>query len=306
MTPQGIKQSYPPTQQSIHKMNKIKQLYEELLRTYGLQGWWPVKTACQYSESQLVVQGTRTQSMARRNERSQTTTGEQGLKMKTALGKKDYRLQTKQTKTTDEVEETKESKGYHPGKYDYPRTDEERFEICIGAILTQNTAWKNVEKAISNLYEKIGKITPEKILALKQEELAKIIKAAGYYNQKSTYLHHFANYYQRARGTTPTREELLALKGIGKETADSILLYAYQQPTFIIDTYTKRILIKHGYANERSNYDEMQQLFLKQLPKDVNIYQEYHALLVEHAKKHYQKKPYGETDQLLKDHQSND
>ena len=183
---------------------------------------------------------------------------------------------------------------YHPGDNTFPRTEEERFEICIGAILTQNTAWTNVNKALTNLRHAHA-INPAKILRLSHEQLTTLIKPAGYYNQKATYLKIFALFFEACKDT-PTRQALLAIKGIGKETADSILLYAYHKPIFIIDAYTKRILEKHGLLLANASYDEAQTLFHKQLEPDTKLFQEYHALLVAHAKRYYQKRPYGQDD----------
>jgi endonuclease III related protein len=168
---------------------------------------------------------------------------------------------------------------YHKGDYSYPRTDSERFEICIGAILTQNTSWKNVEKALKN----IEGATAKSLLSMGQKKLAASIRSAGYYNQKAKKLLLFAKFYVQLKGRIPTREQLLDLWGIGPETADSILLYAYNVPSFVVDAYTRRILVAKGIVSKDANYDEIKQLFEKSL-RDVREYQECHALLVEHAK----------------------
>lgn len=180
--------------------------------------------------------------------------------------------------------------GYHPGDYSYPHDDSDRFEICVGAILTQNTSWPNVERALRALKDHQA-LSPEAILSLPHESLAAIIRPAGYYNQKARYLRGFARRYASSR-TIPSREELLSLKGIGPETADSILLYAYGEPYFVVDAYTRRILLHHGLIDEHASYDEVQSLFHASLPREKWLYQEYHALLVEHAKRHYRKRPY--------------
>ncbi len=176
-------------------------------------------------------------------------------------------------------------KGYHPGDYSFPRTDAQRFEICVGAILTQNTAWPNVEKALQNL-KKIGAINPKKILELEQAQLAGGIKPAGYFNQKAKKLKIFSKFYLGLGGRTPPREELLCVWGVGPETADSILLYAYKVPTFVVDAYTKRIASRLGLVGEKAGYGEVKAFFEKRVKPDLKDYQEFHALLVEHAKRH--------------------
>lgn len=174
--------------------------------------------------------------------------------------------------------------GYHPNDHSFPHDERERFEICIGAILTQNTAWTNVEKALRNL-DALRAIDPVRLLALHPATLRKAIRPAGYYNQKAKKLRIFAVFHSGLQGRTPTRDELLALWGIGPETADSILLYAYGVPTFVIDTYTRRILASLRLAKADADYDDLQSLFSRQLPDDSALYNEYHALLVEHAKR---------------------
>jgi endonuclease-3 related protein len=163
------------------------------------------------------------------------------------------------------------------------------FEVCIGAILTQNTSWNNVEKVIKKL--KAQKLlSPEKLYKLKDEDLAVYIRSSGYYKQKTKTLKNFLTflftYYNanlkkmfRQDGTI-LRKQLLNIKGIGQETADSILLYASNKLIFVVDAYTKRIAIGHSLVNHNTGYQEIQQLFSKNLPPDVNLFNEYHALLV--------------------------
>ncbi len=178
--------------------------------------------------------------------------------------------------------------GYHPGDYSYPRTDRQRFEICIGAILTQNTGWPNAEKALRNL-DGAGLLDAERMLAATEEELRKLIRPAGYYNQKARKLKALAAFYILLGGRTPSREELLALWGVGPETADSILLYAYHLPEFVVDAYTRRVLAAEGLATGKETYDEVKALCVKGLLQDVAVYQEFHALLVERAKRQVRK-----------------
>jgi endonuclease-3 related protein len=182
--------------------------------------------------------------------------------------------------------------GYHPGEYDFPKNEKQVFEICIGAILTQNTSWTNVQKAINNLKVKID-FTAEAVKSLDIDELSILIKPSGYFNQKAKKLKIFSEFIIQ-KNSIPTREELLSLWGIGPETADSILLYAYSMPFFVIDAYTRRIFENLGLAKANMNYEDLRHLFEENLPKDIIIYQEYHALLVEHAKRYYSKKPWGE------------
>jgi len=164
-----------------------------------------------------------------------------------------------------------------------------REEIVIGAILTQNTNWKNVEKALNNLKE-------EKLLSFKgirissKEKLEKLIKPVGFYRQKANYLKNFVNTYESVRDLEKTsREELLKVKGIGRETADAILLYALNRPSFVIDAYTKRLLSR--LWNIYGNYEELKRFFEENLPKDLKLYKEYHALIDEHCKSVCKKKP---------------
>lgn len=179
--------------------------------------------------------------------------------------------------------------GYHPGDYSYPRTPNQRFEICVGAILTQNTAWNNVKTALANL-KAVNALSAKGITNISESALKKAIRPAGYFNQKAKKLKLFTEFYIRLKGRTPTRKELLVVWGIGKETADSILLYAYNRPSFVIDAYTKRIMLNLGLIGEKDSYEEIKALFEQALKPDVALFQEYHALLIEHAKRFYKKK----------------
>ncbi len=183
--------------------------------------------------------------------------------------------------------------GYHPGDFSFPRNENQRFEICVGAILTQNTNWLNVEKALINLQEK-NNLSCQSLLSLADQVLCELIKPSGYYNQKAKKLRVFAEYYCKQNGATPTRADLLSLWGIGPETADSILLYAYQQPYFVVDAYTRRLFTSLSIIDDNENYESIRQRFESALVKDWRVYQEYHALIVEHAKHYYSKKPWGQ------------
>lgn len=236
-------------------IHKIKQIYKILLKKFSPQGWWPLTI-----------------------------------------------------------------KGIHPKHHvGEPKNERDRFEIIIGSILTQNTNWNNVEKALVNL-NKEDLIDVNKISKRKKEKLAMLIKPSGYFNQKSERLILFSKYITKNydgnlynffnfkflnnnneklinkkniknettnKNIIELRNELLTLKGIGPETADSIILYAAQKPSFVIDTYTKRIY-KRVFGKE-SGYDELKKIFETNLKKDVNIFKEYHALLVELGKSYCKK-----------------
>ena len=144
-----------------------------------------------------------------------------------------------------------------------------------------------MNKALWNL-QKEEVLLPEKILQIEITKLGDLIKPAGYFNQKAKKVKIFTDFFlQLATDKTPSRQELLCLWGIGPETADSILLYAYKTPTFVIDAYTRRIFSHLGFFDTKSSYDEIKNLFENNLPNDFIIFQEYHALIVEHAKKFY-------------------
>ncbi len=188
-------------------------------------------------------------------------------------------------------------KGMYPAYDGGPVNDRQAFEVIIGAILTQNTSWKNVEKAIVNLNRK-KLIDPEKLIKLNKEKLAELIRPSGYYNQKAEKLKTAARFFSenkicsfRKKSTDEMRRQLLGLNGVGNETADSILLYAFNKPIFIIDAYTKRIFSRLGFCSEDAAYHELQELLMSALPEDSRLFNEYHALLVEHAKRHCRKKP---------------
>ncbi len=154
------------------------------------------------------------------------------------------------------------------------KNEEEKFEISIGAILTQNTSWKNVKPALFNL-KKNNLLNKNKLQKISHNELAQLIKSAGYYNQKAKKIIAFANFDSEI-----TRENLLSIWGIGEETADSILLYAYNKPYFVIDAYTKRIFSRIKKEYNFGKYSHWQDFFMRNLPEDFKIYNEYHALLV--------------------------
>jgi len=174
-----------------------------------------------------------------------------------------------------------------------------RFEIILGAILTQNTSWTNVEKAITVL-KKRGVLKVEAIHHLPEGELAGLIRSAGYFNIKANRIKNFTHYlYQIHNGSLSKmflrpgkllREELLAIKGIGPETADSILLYAGRKPFFVVDAYTKRVFSRHKFFRQTSPYEQVQAFFMTRLTPDTPLYNDYHAQIVNLAKRHCFKK----------------
>lgn len=173
------------------------------------------------------------------------------------------------------------------------------FEVAVGAILTQNTNWGNVEKAIANLRAH-DLLTPGRMAAAADAELERHIQPSGFYRQKARKLRAFLDFLNEADGfdfmgldrweTPELRDRLLRVKGIGPETADSILLYALGRPVFVVDAYTARICHRHGLVPEDVGYDELQALFTDRLPEDAALYNEYHALLVRVGKDWCRKK----------------
>ncbi len=167
------------------------------------------------------------------------------------------------------------------------------FEVILGAILTQNTNWKNVALALTDLKAE-GLLDPQVLRAMPDAELAQRLRPAGYFNIKTQRVKNFLDFFYRqfhdsleemAQEDLGTmRAALLTVKGIGPETADSILLYALNQPTFVVDAYTYRVLSRHNLAPEAPSYEELQALFMDHLPADVPRYQEFHALLVKVGK----------------------
>jgi endonuclease III related protein len=189
--------------------------------------------------------------------------------------------------------------GYHPNKYDYPKDKMQIFEVCLGVILTQNTTFTSVVKSLNNL-NNMNALDYKVIKNMPINELKSAIKPSGYFNQKAEYILNFIEFFEELDCRTPTRNELLNIKGIGPESADSILLYAYNQSEFVVDAYTKRTLVHLGLIDEKANYHTIKKFMedeIKKVIKDeselVICYQEFHALIVAHAKEFYSKKPYG-------------
>ena len=174
------------------------------------------------------------------------------------------------------------------------------FEVIIGAILTQNTSWTNVEKAINSL-KASGLFSPKGLYDMPLATLAQLIKSSGYFNIKAKRLKNFLSFlFDDYRGNLDAmikedglilREKLLKVNGLGPETADSILLYACGYPVFVVDAYTKRIFSRHSFVSLDDNYHQIQTLFMDNLPKDTQLYNEYHALIVRVGKDLCKKKP---------------
>jgi endonuclease-3 related protein len=166
---------------------------------------------------------------------------------------------------------------------------ETELEIIVGAILTQNTNWQNVSKALEKIKAE-GLLEVEELFHVDEQYLAKLIKSCGYYNLKARRLKNFINFfYQKYGGSLEKlfnrdwhiiREELLAINGIGPETADSILLYAGGKAVFVVDAYTSRIFKRHGYFSDNEDYERIQQFFMQYLPPEPSLYNEFHAQLV--------------------------
>lgn len=168
-----------------------------------------------------------------------------------------------------------------------------RFEVIVGAILTQNTSWTNVQKAVRNLRKK-NLLSPERLHASDSSTLASLIRPAGYFNIKAERLRNFTSFLFKdysgsldklfRKESKALREELLSINGAGPETADSIMLYAAGRPEFVIDAYTKRIFSRHGLTDPDAGYEEIKSVFMDNLPRDAALFNEYHALIVRTAK----------------------
>lgn len=173
-----------------------------------------------------------------------------------------------------------------------------RFEVIVGAILTQNTSWSNVEQAIAELRRE-RLLSASAIERVPLVRLARLVRSSGYFRQKARKLKAFVHFVQKQyRGSldkmfaTPTaelREQLLEVRGIGPETADSILLYAGKHPVFVVDAYTRRILERHGLADGKESYQDIRARFEQSLPSSASLFNEYHALIV-HTGKHFCRK----------------
>ena len=180
------------------------------------------------------------------------------------------------------------------------------FEIAVGAILTQNTDWRNVEKALGNL-KSANVLSIEAILETSTDQLEMLVRPSGYFRMKADRLKHLCEFLKlnsfdalKKMGRDQARGRLLSVKGVGPETADDIVLYALDIPSFVIDTYTRRLLERFGLYSSKLKYPVLQAAFHQQLPEDASLFKQYHALIVEHAKVSCRKKPLCESC-VLKD-----
>lgn len=174
------------------------------------------------------------------------------------------------------------------------------FEIAVGAILTQNTNWTNVERAIENL-KSANLLSPGRLLEEKDDTISELIRPSGYYNIKTKRLKAFLGFLDSEYGgvmermfeesLSTLRKKLLKVKGVGEETADSILLYGGDKPVFVVDAYTRRILTRHGIIDDDYSYEDIQELFMTHLAPDVPLYNQYHALLVNTGKLFCRREP---------------
>ena len=173
---------------------------------------------------------------------------------------------------------------------------ESPFEMMVGAILTQNTNWKNVEKAMLNLKD-ADALDARTILDMDEDRLRGLIRPSGFFNQKAARLRLFCSFYldnggeAGMKGLDDPRHALLALNGIGPETADSMLLYALGIPVFVIDAYTRRIFGRLGLTSPDASYHELQVYFHARLERNAPLFNDYHALIVQHAKQHCRSRP---------------
>ena len=188
---------------------------------------------------------------------------------------------------------------YRPGNYRTP-APRQALEVCLGAILTQNAAWTNASRALEALHEERA-LEPRRLLAMPLRRLERLVRPSGFYAQKSRKIKTFARHLigknvplERWLGRTPLpalREDLLAIKGVGPETADSIILYAANRPAFVVDAYTRRIGARLGWFPESAGYAEVQSFLTSRLPRSVRLYNEFHALFVAQAKQYCRKRP---------------
>jgi len=186
---------------------------------------------------------------------------------------------------------------YGPQKWWPAKT---RLEVIVGAILTQNTNWGNVERAIVSL-QRENLLSLERLRKISSSVLARHIRSCGYYNIKARRLKNFVDFVfcqydgslerMRRQPLVRLREHILSVNGVGPETADSILLYAFRKPIFVVDAYTQRILRRHGIINGPQDYHQMQQIFMRRLPREPQLFNEYHALLVRVGKDYCRTQP---------------
>jgi endonuclease III related protein len=272
----------------------LEEIYKELYKKYGPQGWWPLygiqNTANRKQNAENRIQRTENRMQNAENSKQDTeyriqNTANRKQNAEYRIQRTENRIQRTENRiqrTENRIQNTAQHP-YHPNDFSYPKNKEQIFQIICGCILTQNTSWKQAEKAIINLI-KNKMLDPKKIIETKENKLGEIIRPSGYYNQKAKKLKIISEWFIN-NNLVPKREELLKIKGVGPETVDSILLYAYKKPEFVIDSYTKRFLLKRNLITEKYKYDEIKKLFEDNLKKDYKLFQEYHALIVQNQKK---------------------
>lgn len=184
-----------------------------------------------------------------------------------------------------------DERGYHPGDHASPADRLGRFEVALGAVLTQNTAWTNAERALAALAA-AGVRLPADIVSRDQRTVARLVRPSGSYAVKARKLRCLASFFAaHGLARAPDRDDLLAVWGVGPETADSILLYAFREPVFVVDAYTRRLLARQGIIGGAEPYAEVQERFHRAFGPDADLYNEYHALIVRHAKEHCRARP---------------
>ena len=234
-------------------MKKIRKIYEQLLSYYGEQGWWPI--------------------LINQNDINKFQEKKYKTKFHKIINSQYYSVYSTEFKNRE-------------------KTENEKLEIMIGVILTQSVNWKNVELALAKLKEK-NCLNIDCLKEITLTELSELIKSSGYKNQKAKKIKELIQYLNRKKWLTHnsiTRQELLNIWGIGNESADSILLYAFDKSFFVVDAYTKRLFNRLGII-QSVDYMQIQNFIQNNIEKNYKIYNEFHALIVEHSKTLCQSKP---------------
>ncbi|MFH1618339.1 MAG: hypothetical protein ABIG11_00380 [bacterium] len=267
-------------QTSFRKIISPREVYSLLLRSFGPQGWWPLTTpAPPYSAS--------------------PSQGRKAWKDGKSRGRGYDGVEARGTQGRPFTPEGKTAAHYHQGIW--PKlSGRNKFEICLGAILTQNVAWRNAERALENL-NRAGLLSPSAVLNAPASKMRRLIRPSGFFIQKEARVRRFcshilkkhpegvAEWLKRASLDT-LRKELLGLHGVGPETADSIMLYAAERPKFVVDAYTLRLCERMAWF-KCGTYHQAQDFFEAGLPRSVKIWQEFHALIVRLCKEHCRKTP---------------
>ncbi|MCX7029178.1 MAG: DNA repair protein [Spirochaetes bacterium] len=184
-----------------------------------------------------------------------------------------------------------DERGYHPGNVAPPRDRAGRFEVALGAVLTQNTAWTNAERALRALLA-AGVRSPADVAARGTRAIARLVRTSGSFRVKARKLEYLASFFDaQGLARAPDRAALLAVWGVGPETADSILLYGFGEPVFVVDAYTRRLLARLGVIAGTEPYGEVQELFCRAIGRNSAVFNEYHALIVRQAKEYCRARP---------------